>query len=116
MGGASPNEGRVEVCQNGEWGTVCEEYFDTSDARVVCRQLGLPTQCRNCDQCFIKILMMYVSPDVYALKRFGGGSGSIVLDNVQCAGNEASLSNCSALSNQNQYCGDAGVRCLSGMH
>ena len=54
--------------------------------------------------------------DVYVLKGFGGGSGSIVLYNVQCTGNEASLSNCSALSNENRYCEDAGVRCLSGMH
>ena len=58
---------------------------------------------------------MFVSPDVYALKRFGGGSGSIVLDNVQCIGNEASLLNCSTLSDHDcEHSENAGVRCLNG--
>ena len=57
-----------------------------------------------------------MSADVYVLKRFGGGSGSIVLDNVQCTGYESSLSNCSTLSVHNncEHSEDAGVRCLNG--
>ena len=91
-------EGRVEVCLNGEWGTVCDNWWDRNNGVVVCRQLGLP----------------YVA--VARKSFYGPGTGQIWLNSVSCRGSESRLIDCSASRTRSSYCDhydDAGVVCGS---
>ena len=40
INGTTPDDGRVEICLDGFWGSVCGDGWDYRDADVVCRQLG----------------------------------------------------------------------------
>ncbi|KAJ8029321.1 Deleted in malignant brain tumors 1 protein [Holothuria leucospilota] len=97
VGGTSSFEGRVEVLHNGVWGTVCDDYWDVNDARVVCRQLGFTDAETALQNAF-----------------FGQGSGIIWLDDLHCSGSEPSLFQCSHSGYGLHNCGhneDASVRC-----
>ncbi|XP_056604070.1 scavenger receptor cysteine-rich domain-containing group B protein-like [Triplophysa dalaica] len=78
MDGFDSCSGRVEVFKDGQWGTVCDDGWDLSDASVVCREVGCG--------------------DAIEVKRggyFGQGSGGpIKIHRVNCAGSELMLSSC----------------------
>ena len=76
MGGGA-SYGRVEIYHNRKWGTVCDDLWDTNDANVVCRQLGFPG-----------------GKQAPHRAKYGEGSGSIWMDDVDCQGGEAMLSHC----------------------
>lgn len=42
-GGKDQNSGRIEININGVWGTMCDDEFDATSAKVLCKQLGLPS-------------------------------------------------------------------------
>ena len=106
VGGEAPHEGRLEILHDGQWGTVCDDYWDKEDADVACRALG------------------YEAGSVDEAKRFrrayfGAGEESVPiwLDNLQCTGSEASLLECPRGRNLEvgehncKHREDVGVRC-----
>ena len=42
--GAASFEGRVEICINNQWGTVCDDLWGSKDVMVACTQLGFLSQ------------------------------------------------------------------------
>ena len=120
QGGAHHYEGRVEICHNGVWGTVCDDSWGSDDANVVCRQLGF----RDTSSYVIIIVSIlqliatsykYTGSIFLGKAFFGQGSGSIFLDDVACSGSEERLVDCSARCSLQHNCvhyEDASVICL----
>lgn len=101
VNGPNRCSGRVEMMHDHQWGTVCDDDWSFTDATVVCRQLDCGT-----------------AVSAYGGAHFGQGSGPIWLDNVECAGTEAALSECQARPwgvNNCHHGEDAGVTCTGNV-
>ena len=101
VNGNSPYEGRVEIQYNGEWGTVCDDLFDDTDAQVVCSQLGF-----SGGQALVDC-------------EFGEGDGTIWIDSLECYGSESEIGVCQHDCWGCEDCShyeDAGVICRKHLH
>uniref|UniRef100_A0A8C1FBP8 SRCR domain-containing protein n=1 Tax=Cyprinus carpio carpio TaxID=630221 RepID=A0A8C1FBP8_CYPCA len=97
VGGNSSCAGRVEIHHRGQWGTVCQEDWDMTEAGVVCRELG----------CGEPI-------DALGSAHFGQGSGPIWTRIMLCTGSESTLKFCGSVEWGFYDCDhskDAGVIC-----
>lgn len=101
VNGSNALEGRVEIYVDGQWGTVCDDFWGLADGVVACQQLGYGT--------------VY---DTLRFAQFGGNTDiPIVADNLHCIGNEDRLQNCYGIfGNTSHNCDhteDAGIICIN---
>ena len=66
MGGGSDREGRVEICIDSRWGTVCDDQWDSNEASVVCRQLDFKAE--ETSTCSAIIMKALHCPNLVAIR------------------------------------------------
>ena len=117
--GGTATSGRVEICHNNIWGTVCDDFWNTVDPQVACRQLGLPVL--GTIRCTLIILStIQIIPGAIPLTLgFTNGDNQIWLDGVHCVGTETRLTDCQTRPVEDYSCShteDAGVACPMCKH
>ena len=123
VGGSNQYEGRVEVCINDQWGTVCDDFWSSSDATLICKQLGYAYTGSKPHtlELELKLILLtvyfvhaFAAGIAYSNAHFGAGTGPIFLDDVQCTSSYSQLLECPSrpiLSHNCQHSADAGVGC-----
>ena len=114
VGGSTEYEGRVEVCINRAWGTICDTNWLTQDSNVVCKQLGHMELGIDIINNYYLLYYLLGSISYSNANQFGQGTGPILMYFVHCFGNEDTLIQCyknyiipSSCSHYN----DVGIKC-----
>ena len=97
VGGTVDKNGRVEVCLNGVWGTVCADGWGVSDAFVACKQLGMGEGSKLYYMTSYRHSLVYVfigPTSITNSSMFGEGNGPVVYSNVICHGWESNIVEC----------------------
>ena len=121
VNGSTDMEGRVEICYNNTYNTICDDFWDELDAQVVCRQLGYHISQGNgiCTGIYHFKSLLEQTTGSLPVKNafFGQGTGKILLDDLSCDGSEETLLNCTSqsgmllMSSDCDHSEDAGVKC-----
>lgn len=117
-GGSTFLEGRVELCFNGDWGTVCDDEWTEEEASVVCNQLGHSSEgivllaIAIANHNAIVLVLIGAEALIGIEAEFGAGTGTIFLDDLLCTGNENNLFEC-VRDTDCVHSEDAGVICQS---
>ena len=97
-------EGRLEIYYDGQWGTICDDYWTKPNADVACRALGFAG---GSVENYNRFRNSYFPP--------GDRDQPIWLDDVQCGGGESGLLECPAnpIGRHNcKHAEDVGIRCI----
>lgn len=108
-------EGRVEICFNNTYVSICGDRWDTLEARVVCRQLGYNSDSKghlySCTLIYKSPFSEFLNDTDVSIRFFEHGFGEVLLTKLMCNGNETFLSDCSSEYTNVCLTGGAGVMC-----
>ena len=109
--------GRVEICVERTWTSICDKSWDFLDSQVVCRDLGYSPYGMKTNPALTKLYRYaFVLGAISIDNCYNEGQLSFGITNINCTGSEDHLVNCShsnaVLYNCDTY-DDAGVQCQS---
>ena len=122
VAGAHDSEGRVEVCNQNQWGSVCDMGWDMNDGNVACRQAGFGSGMLIFSSYITVVpltlsVFIRVASAVLSNAAFGEGTGPIWMSGLTCGTTELSLFSCTSATpigsvpSSCRHADDAAVRC-----